>query len=256
MSRLFMIALVLSMYSCQILEQEAPANVEKEDEALADTPVTSIPLAENQAEKPLPKPKTKVDIGKLKNATVFIKTNYGTGSGFFLETEDGNLFVVTNAHVLRKPSFSPEKQPIYGYVNSGTPLETEIRLHLVYETLENDLALLEVSTENDWEAFTLPEFDPEVFETKPILVAGYPFGEMLSSGQNPAPTVTNGTISSIRRNDYNFIDAVQLDANLNPGNSGGPVGFPEKTFRVGHQARDPNHTALWFCNSREGSGVS
>src|SRR5262249_4234191 len=61
-------------------------------------------------------------------------------------------------------------------------------------------------------------------ETMPVFILGYPLGQVLSAGRShPAVTVGRGTISSLRRDPDGRLVAVQLDGDVNPGNSGGPV---------------------------------
>jgi S1-C subfamily serine protease len=65
---------------------------------------------------------------------------------------------------------------------------------------------------------------PDRVETMPVYTFGYPFGEALSTSHgNPAITVGRASVSSIRRDDFGRLVAVQIDGALNPGNSGGPV---------------------------------
>src|SRR5262249_11665542 len=61
-------------------------------------------------------------------------------------------------------------------------------------------------------------------ETMPVFMLGFPFGRVLSTTRgNPAITIGKGTVSSVRTNEFDEVAFVQLDGDLNPGNSGGPV---------------------------------
>src|SRR5262249_46356889 len=52
---------------------------------------------------------------------------------------------------------------------------------------------------------------------------GYPFGRMLASDNRyPSVSVNTGAITALRRK-AGKLSAIQLDASVNPGNSGGPV---------------------------------
>src|SRR5262249_34045786 len=65
---------------------------------------------------------------------------------------------------------------------------------------------------------------PELRETMTIYMLGFPFGEALSTTKgNPSITFGKGSVSSIRRNDADDVAVIQIDGELNPGNSGGPV---------------------------------
>ena len=64
----------------------------------------------------------------------------------------------------------------------------------------------------------------EPSETMTVYALGFPFGEALSTTKgNPSLTVGKATVSSLRENERGEVVVIQLDGNLNPGNSGGPV---------------------------------
>lgn len=79
----------------------------------------------------------------------------------------------------------------------------------------NDIALLKTTFDNP-KFLSFASRDPELLD--PIIVAGYPFGDSLSS----TIKVTRGVISSLAGIDNNFSN-VQIDAAIQPGNSGGPI---------------------------------
>ena len=65
--------------------------------------------------------------------------------------------------------------------------------------------------------------DDKLVETTPLAAFGYPFGRLLASDERyPSVSVNTGTITALRRKGGKF-SAIQLDASVNPGNSGGPV---------------------------------
>ena len=58
----------------------------------------------------------------------------------------------------------------------------------------------------------------------PVYTFGFPFGTALSiTDGNPAVTVGRATVSSLRNSPDGELAVIQIDGNLNPGNSGGPV---------------------------------
>src|SRR5262249_9483902 len=64
----------------------------------------------------------------------------------------------------------------------------------------------------------------ELRETMTVFTFGFPLGDVLSTTKgNPAMTVGKGTVSSIREDESGKVKRVQIDAELNPGNSGGQV---------------------------------
>jgi hypothetical protein len=64
----------------------------------------------------------------------------------------------------------------------------------------------------------------KLVETMPLFILGFPLGEALATGKgNPAITVGKGSVSSIRLMDNGDLATVQIDGDITPGNSGGPV---------------------------------
>jgi S1-C subfamily serine protease len=177
-------------------------------------------------------------LDELKAATAFVKVSAGpvrtTGSGFLIRVVEDTGYVVTNAHVV-DPRDGPRAAPgaagpagpppeITLVFHSGTKQERSYRGQLVAQDTERDLAVLKITG-----AANLPRpLDitgaPELVETLPVTVFGFPFGEALGLHEgNPAITVSKGSVSSIRRDKRDRIVGVQIDGALNPGNSGGPV---------------------------------
>ncbi len=133
-----------------------------------------------------------------------------SGTGFAV-TREGHL--VTNNHV------------IYGCgdvkVHSGGKA---IRAAVLSNDPMNDLAILKAEFKP---ASILPLSDdmPELMQD--IFVAGFPFGQNVSSSVK----VTKGIISSLTGLGNNFSN-IQIDAAIQPGNSGGPI-FDKKGNVVG-----------------------
>ena len=124
-----------------------------------------------------------------------------SGSGFYV-SEQGHI--VTNHHVIE----GCQNIKVH---SKGNVLETK----KIADDKRNDLALLKIS-ENPKHAFALSTESP--FPLQEIVVAGYPFGDTVSSTLK----FTQGIVSAVAGlgNDYSQI---QIDAALQPGNSGGPI---------------------------------
>lgn len=184
---------------------------------------------------------------KVKRATVFIRADAGgeggTGSGFVVRRSEGSAWIVTNNHVIDPQPEGPGR-PDWGgrgplmpfpfrqrqrtvrlsaVLHSGAPNERAYPATLLAKSAEPDLALLRIDGAKD-----LPEpldvKPPELRETERVYFFGFPFGQALGVGNaNPAVTVSQGTISSLRRDGRGKLRAVQVECDLNPGNSGGPA---------------------------------
>ncbi len=107
---------------------------------------------------------------------------------------------------------------------SGTRKEQSYTAKVVASDRKRDLAILKLTNCK----YLAKPIDiaraPNLQETMPVYVLGFPFGNTLSTNRgNPAITIGKCSISSIRRDDRDQVALVQIDGALNPGNSGGPV---------------------------------
>jgi len=144
---------------------------------------------------------------QLKDSVVLIQTNLGLGSGLVYDMEG---HIITNHHVIEDAS-NIQVTFLDGNVTSATVVGMDIY---------SDIAIIKV----DQQVTTLQpvvlgtSFDLTVGE--PVAAMGNPFG--LSD------TLTAGIVSSLERTltaaeNYVIIDIIQIDAAVNPGNSGGPL---------------------------------
>jgi S1-C subfamily serine protease len=171
---------------------------------------------------------------RLKKATVYFDctgsngTGKWSGSGWFGLEEN---LIWTNAHVMGMDS--PGGRPpskITVYINPGTPQQREIphsRLELLAVDRERDLALLRVNGEKDLPSPMQIRFSSELSELDNLVILGYPGGAKLSgitgNTKQPAITVNQSSVGSIRRDDFGNISAVQFNGGSAPGGSGGPI---------------------------------
>ena len=164
---------------------------------------------------------------KLQSATVLINVSSGSdrsmGSGFLVEANNDVGYIVTNSHVCPKDLAVRAKSEITVVLNSGTKTERSLPAEIIAESADADLAVLKVTAKNLPKSLSVNQ-TVEVRETLPVFVVGFPFGKDLAlNNSNPAVTISNATVSSLRRDRPDHVFLIQLDGNLNPGNSGGPV---------------------------------
>ena len=127
--------------------------------------------------------------------------NVSSGTGFFISK---NGHIVSNFHVIEGCS------EIY-FQYSGQ----RIRTALVATDKVNDLALLNAEIQPRY-VFGV---DPlNVYPLQEIVVAGFPFGERIRSSIK----FTKGGVSALTGIGNNYSE-MQIDAALQPGNSGGPI---------------------------------
>ena len=154
-------------------------------------------------------------VAKLINAVLALKSTPKTipnnksddtykvasGTGFYVSSQG---HIITNHHVID----GCKDMKVH---SKGKVLET-IK---IADDARNDLALLKIE-ETPAHVFALSDQSP--FSLQEVIVAGFPFGDRVSSTLK----FTQGIVSSIAglSNDYSQI---QIDAALQPGNSGGPI---------------------------------
>src|SRR2546422_775056 len=134
---------------------------------------------------------------------VAIETNQGvaTGSGFVV---DSRGFIVTARHVVEDAN-----RVIVLTSDSRQQQATLVRYSTIF-----DAAVLKIDGIG---LPTLPTGDSNtVRQGQEVLVLGYPFATVLGA---QSVTVTRGIVSALRSAE----GLIQIDAALNPGNSGGPV---------------------------------
>ena len=142
-------------------------------------------------------------------AVVLVKTAAGLGSGFFIN-EKG--YLLTNFHVIAGEKHISVTQ----FLQEGKILRRVLHreVEIVATAPFHDLAVLRLK-EFDTEITPVifqPEEDLRVGET--VFAIGNPLGY--------ERTVTEGVLSQTHRN-FGGILYLQVDASVNPGNSGGPL---------------------------------
>ncbi len=140
-------------------------------------------------------------------SVVNIQTEEGSGSGFVWDTQG---HIVTNFHVIHQ---AQEIRVTFWD-------DTEVSATIVGEDPDSDLAVIKV--------------DPEGLDLRPVVLGdslSLRVGERAIAIGNPfglAGTMTAGIISALGRSiaapsNYLIPEAIQTDAPVNPGNSGGPL---------------------------------
>ena len=131
-------------------------------------------------------------------SVVLIKTENGTGTGFFI-TKDGHL--ITNSHVLEGQMFC------HGTIGNS-PLVYEFEVVSDGNVIGADLCLLKAVKQQVYQPIKFSENNAEVADK--VYAIGNPKGLGLS--------LTSGTVSRLTEK-----KDLQMDITINPGNSGGPV---------------------------------
>jgi S1-C subfamily serine protease len=181
------------------------------------------------------------------DSTVFIKSERvfrglffpSFGTGFFVHP-DG--LVLTNWHVVanqievrmdgKEREISTKVVVLEVVIDSGEPTEKTIQAEVVALDRTRDLALLKVPFQPKvWLDIADP---PTVSLAQSIWLVGYPLGNMLTADMadgsvtkedipNPSASINRGMVTSLRKDSAGILRTIQIDAAVNPGNSGGPL---------------------------------
>jgi S1-C subfamily serine protease len=169
-------------------------------------------------------------VAAIKAAAVYVRVEgdgWGaSGSGFVVAADKERLLVVTNHHVAVKlpPGVRPKPPVVSVVFGSGTAAEREYPATVVASDEDRDLAVLRVAGVKDAPKPLAYADPPKAVETMGVFSFGFPLGQALSVRKGfPAVTVGKASVSSLRESDDGELAVIQIDGNLNPGNSGGPV---------------------------------
>jgi S1-C subfamily serine protease len=162
---------------------------------------------------------SKTELAKLgKAATVFVevKTKTGSSSGSGFCVHNAGLFI-TNDHVIR------DAKDIKITLNAGSKNSLTLPAKVIRNDKKLDLALLQVFGQKGLPTLELGTVD-KLSELDSVIACGFPFGQLLALEKNeyPAISINSGSITALRTKDGD-LDRIQLDVELNPGNSGGPL---------------------------------
>lgn len=137
----------------------------------------------------------------------------GTGSGFVIQSDAGQSYILTNDHVATGAGAGAT-------ITVSLQDETQVEATVVGTDASYDLAVLRIKQGN-LPVAVLGDSDSVVVGDSTIAI-GSPLGL--------TGTVTSGIVSALDRpvtagdqSASSFINAIQTDAAINPGNSGGPL---------------------------------
>jgi S1-C subfamily serine protease len=163
------------------------------------------------------------------------------GSGF-VASEDG--YVLTNSHVITTAGEVPQGETpeaagtVYVQYRDGERVPAEI----VGWDLYDDVGLLKVDPAQHPVAPVPLGDSASIVVGEPVAAIGSPFGQesSLSVGVVSATQRSIGSLTS----SYNLVDAIQTDAPINRGNSGGPMFDAEgDVIGINAQIRSESGTA-------------
>lgn len=137
-------------------------------------------------------------------SVVTIRTLESQGTGFII-TDDG--YIVTNAHVITDSQGAIQK--VIQAITENNDIKA---VEFIGANKEMDLALLKIA--GNYNSLILENSD-HIQVGEKVIAIGNPQGFQFS--------VTDGIVSAIHRPSENGNQYIQTNAELNPGNSGGPL---------------------------------
>ena len=158
---------------------------------------------------------TRATVQHGKEATALVEVKDGSGTAFCI---DAAGYFITDFHVITGNT------RVKLVLNAGEPNQKIVEAAVLRGDETLDLALLKADGSGPWTALPLASSNAGLYETLPVTAFGFPFGKDLAEGaaQYPTISVSTGRITALRR-EHSALQDIQLDASLNPGNSGGPV---------------------------------
>lgn len=153
-----------------------------------------------------------------KQATALVDAgNHGAGSAFCID-EIG--LYVSNHHVVQS---IPSNTTVKIVLNAGTETEKVLDAQIIIRDKKRDLAILRAIGDQKHSPVPLGD-SSQLYETQDVIAFGFPFGKQLTlnRGKYPTMSVNSGRITALRKQGDNLA-AIQIDALVNPGNSGGPL---------------------------------
>jgi S1-C subfamily serine protease len=137
---------------------------------------------------------------KAVESVMTIRTNTGQGTGFVVAN---NGYIITNYHVIENANSAS----VYSYDGKAHPVS------IIGYNPTMDIALLKINT--DYPSLKIADSD-EITPAEKVIAIGNPYGLSFS--------VSEGVISAIHRIGPNGLNVyIQTTAELNSGNSGGPL---------------------------------
>lgn len=174
--------------------------------------------------------------GTIRDPEVGFATQAGSGSGFII---DPSGLAVTNNHVVTGAA------TLEVYI--GGELDDSYNASVVGVSECNDLALIQIDTKDELPYLTWQDGSPKVGEE--VYAAGFPLGD-------PEFTLTRGIVAKAEAGGdtpWASIDStIEQDANIQPGNSGGPlVAADGSVVAVNYAGGSPTNTEQFFAISSE-----
>ena len=172
-------------------------------------------------------------------------TGFTTGSGFIFRADEKYYYGFTNFHVIADARFTDDVSTTI-WLRSGQPQAKPAKADLLSLNPLHDIAIFRFPKVIDnIQPLALNPEPPK--ETTKLFGLGFPLSDILAkAGRTPEITVSSSAVSSLRKNRSGEIDLIQVDMDVNPGNSGGPT-VNDKGEVVGMTTAKVRNTGIGFA---------
>lgn len=155
------------------------------------------------------------------DSVVYIENRKGSGTGFVIKNENGEMLIATNNHVA---GVDPEGNYVW------LTAEKKEKAEIVFAVPEKDLSVICIRGTINKKPAMLAEDDAERGDA--VYAVGFPgTADKLSAERlltSDAATITDGIVGGVRSEasgatGLESVKILQINAAINPGNSGGPL---------------------------------
>ncbi|HJW75583.1 MAG TPA: trypsin-like peptidase domain-containing protein, partial [Thermoleophilia bacterium] len=183
--------------------------------ALAPLPSTEPPSTEPPSSEP---PSSAPAPERLRRALVLVRNDGEPACGFVWGSRAGELLVLTNHHAVHDARGRRRARVEVTFAGRGSRAATILR-----SDPETDVALLAAPDPGGVEALPIADAG-RLVETSHLRVAGFRPGSLTGAAAlQTSPEIQDATVVSLRHGRGRQLLAVQVDAGINGGNTGGPV---------------------------------
>ncbi|MCH5196224.1 MAG: trypsin-like peptidase domain-containing protein [Oscillospiraceae bacterium] len=157
---------------------------------------------------------------EARNGVVYIQTGKGSGSGFAIgDPNEPVEYIVTNAHVL---NYGKVGDMANVYLSAGNTLKVT-KATVVKIDNTKDMAVLQLAEPTTDRTSLLLCHSDEVDLDDNFTALGFPYNSITSDVDASNVTMTRGAISLKTHYAGKDDDVYQIDIEIHPGNSGGPL---------------------------------
>lgn len=155
---------------------------------------------------------------EARNGVVWVETDTGHGSGFAIgDPKKPVEYIVTNAHVVDKGDVGDKARVVF------SKLDGYMEATIVKISTRKDIAVLKLPKSTTLRTALVFCTSEDINYDDDFTALGFPFNSSVETMGIDDITMTRGTVSKKTFNENKGEYVYQMDADMHPGNSGGPL---------------------------------